>query len=242
MTKRILRLAPAVALLALGGCAPAPEVEPGPRPGTVAPTAVRAPARAAPVVPITYPRHGSGHWATTTGQPGGSGLRYRVLVETSIKGLDPDGFARQVTQTLDDPRGWRVPMRRVGPGSAADFTIYLATPGTRDRLCGHGRDGYTSCRNGDSVVLNVARWVKAVPGIAPAGYRQYMVNHEVGHRLGHGHELCPGQGRPAPVMQQQTLGLHGCTPWAWPRIDGRLYAGVSGQYADKSPPPDPGSN
>ena len=100
-------------------------------------------------------------------------------------------------------------------------------------------DGYTSCRNGDRVVLNVARWVEAVPGYGAslATYRQYMVNHEVGHRLGLGHERCPGRGRPAPVMQQQTLGLHGCTANAWPYPDGTdRYAGPVGAYNDKIPP------
>ena len=89
----------------------------------------------------------------------------------------------------------------------------------------------------------MARWVKGVPryGAPLSVYRQYLVNHEVGHRLGNGHERCPGQGRPAPVMQQQTLGLHGCRPHPWPYRDGERYSGPPGVYDDPIPPPDRGS-
>lgn len=218
--------------------------------------ATRTPSSAAaapPPVRITYPARGSRKWAAAPAQTGGPDghagqlMTYRVLVERDIKGVAPAAFADAVRATLAAPRGWTAGgkwrFRRVGPGQAYDFTLYLATPDTKDALCAGQPDGYTSCRNGGSVVLNVARWVKGIPdyGAGLATYRQYMVNHEVGHRLGHGHELCPGPGKPAPVMQQQTLGLHGCTPNPWPYRNGRLYAGRSGQYDDPVPAPDRGN-
>ncbi|MBE1580238.1 DUF3152 domain-containing protein [Amycolatopsis roodepoortensis] len=167
-------------------------------------------------------------------------LRYRLAVEADIAGVSVDDFTKTVELTLADPRGWtaggRWRLQRVGPDDPADFTIHLATPGTRDVLCGRP-DGYTSCRNGNNVVLNVARWANGVPGYgAPLTvYRQYMVTHEVGHRLGRGHEKCPVPGALAPVMQQQTLGLHGCAPNPWPYPDGKQHSGPSGEYDDPIP-------
>ncbi|MGK5741177.1 DUF3152 domain-containing protein [Micromonospora sp. URMC 103] len=248
---RALPLA-ALLLTVLAACAaPAAGRPPaGPPVGFVAPsTPVAAPprpTRSAPE-PVTYPADGGNRWqvaaAEPPGSPHGTGqlLRYRVAVERDIRGLSVPGFASDITRILDGPGGWTaggtLSLRRVGPGQSADFTIYLATPGTRDLLCQDVPDGYTSCRNGDRVVLNVARWVKGVPryGASLATYRTYMVNHEVGHRLGHGHERCPGRGRPAPVMQQQTLGLHGCTANALPYLHGERYTGSSGAYDDPIP-------
>lgn len=46
-------------------------------------------------------------------------------------------------------------------------------------------------------------------------YRTYVVNHEFGHALGHGHAKCPRPGGPAHIMQQQSLGTGQCYPYPW---------------------------
>jgi hypothetical protein len=82
-----------------------------------------------------------------------------------------------------------------------------------------------SCRVGRHVVLNADRWRlrgARLPGSLEQ-YRQMVLNHETGHWLGLGHEACPGRGRPAPVMQQQSKAMQGCAPNAWP-LDAELTA------------------
>ncbi|WP_433319004.1 DUF3152 domain-containing protein [Micromonospora sp. CA-269861] len=243
-----------VALLTGCGQPAAGQPATGPLPGAPA-TPTGRPSRppevrpsSAPVIPVSYPATGGNRWSVAPGEksPGratsGRLLRYRVAVERDIRGLPAADIATAITTTLNDPRGWTAGgawrLRRVGAGEPTDFTIYLATPGTRDTLCQDVPEGYTSCRNGGRVVLNVARWVKGVPGYGASldTYRQYMVNHEVGHKLGYGHERCPRRGRPAPVMQQQTLGLHGCAANAWPYPNGEVrYSGPVGAYDDEIP-------
>jgi hypothetical protein len=233
------------------GCAEA-GAHPASTPAFTAPSspaaAVEAPSPSiAPSPEISFPTDGDRRWRVAPGETGTAGrsgtlLRYRVVVEEGIEGVAPIEFADEVTAVLSDNRSWTTGgqwrLHRAGPGEQYDFTVYLATPGTRDVLCAMGTDRYTSCRNGDHVVLNVARWADGVPHWRKplADYRAYLINHEVGHRLYQGHELCPEPGGPAPVMQQQSLGLHGCTPNAWPYPNGRdRLAGPSGAYDDPLP-------
>lgn len=160
--------------------------------------------------------------------------RFRVAVERG-SGEEAAAFAAEVEATLGDRRGWvgggRLRLQRVsGAGSEpAHFTVFLATRETAAALC--ARDGtdirldgtpFTSCRVAGKAIINLDRWRMSAPPyvsyrVALAVYRQYVINHEVGHELGHSHEGCPRRGGPAPVMVQQTLSLRGCVPWAWPR-------------------------
>jgi hypothetical protein len=195
-----------------------------------------APPPATPPAPagVRVPARGRGTFTVATGDTGAVGrgqlLRYLVQVEDGI-GQTPAEFAAVVDRTLGDPRSWTAggewAFRRVADGQT-DFVITLASPETVDRLCYPlETKGYTSCRVGNRVVVNVARWLLAVPGFHGdlVTYRRYVVNHEVGHRLSQGHVSCPAKGGPAPVMLQQTLALQGCRPNAWPYVDGRLLTG-----------------
>ncbi|WP_433494329.1 DUF3152 domain-containing protein [Micromonospora sp. CA-248089] len=188
--------------------------------------------------PTGYPTAGPGTFAVVQGRSPVRGQegplrRYRVEVEHGT-GQDADGFAATVDAVLGDPRSWiasgDLRVQRVPEAAAADFTVYLATPVTSERMCAEGglrTDRYTSCRLPGRVVLNLARWMTAVPdyGAPLEVYRTYVINHEVGHEFGELHQACPEPGAPAPVMQQQTYGLDGCLPNAWPYVGGIRYEG-----------------
>jgi len=150
--------------------------------------------------------------------------RYLVEVEAGLDiGEDTVEFADFVARTLGDPHSWThggaISVQRVESGPVA-FRVALASPRTVDRYCAPlDTNGYTSCYDGRGrAMLNVLRWASGVPWYVDdlTTYRQYMVNHEVGHALGHHHAYCPRPGAPAPTMQQQTLGMQGCRRNAWP--------------------------
>lgn len=154
-------------------------------------------------------------------------VTYTVTTKGAVTS-DMNEFRTVVAATLNDARGWTrlgVAFERVDSGG--DFTVYLAEASqvpSFHPVC----DTETSCSIGRNVVINQTRWSGGAVAWSSAGgdlngYRQYVINHEVGHWLGHGHRTCGGAGQPSPLMQQQTLNLNSCTPNPWP-LSSEMYS------------------
>jgi hypothetical protein len=170
--------------------------------------------------PGTYQAAGKSVRPTTSA---GALIRYDVRGEKGLS-IDPDKAAALIQGILDDKRSWRGTGRwrfELTPvGQSATLHAYIVTPDTTDRLCApYLTRGEVSCQNGNRVVLNAKRWLLGVDsyGSDLTNYRRYLVNHEFGHALGKHHVDCPGPGRLAPVMMQQTKGLGACRKNPWPQ-------------------------
>ncbi len=165
------------------------------------------------IVPGTSPQVGEGTTKAFT---------YTVEVEDGVDttGFGGDeGFASMVSETLANPKSWthnpQFAFTRVDADSGVepDFRISLTSPMTVREGCGYDIPLEASCYNPvfegqPRVFLNEARWVRgAVPFQGDVGsYRQYLINHEVGHAIGYQrHEQCADNGELAPIMMQQTF-------------------------------------
>jgi hypothetical protein len=164
------------------------------------------------IVPGAEPQVGQGTTKVFT---------YTVEVEDGIDTTSfggDDGFARMVSQTLNNPKSWTHNPQFAfvhADGGKPDFRVSLTTPATAHDGCGYEIPIETSCYNPSyapdrqpRVFINEARWVRgAVPFQGDVGsYRQYLINHEVGHAIGYQrHEPCDENGGLAPVMMQQTF-------------------------------------
>lgn len=160
----------------------------------------------------------------------GRKIRYRVDVEKGL-GLDGALFAKAVQETLNDERSWAhggaMTFERISSGEP-EFVITLASPGTTADWCAKSGLDTTvdnvSCDSAstDRVMINAYRWAQGSETYGDKAmfpYRQMLINHEVGHRLGYGHVTCRTPGALAPVMQQQTKSLDvdgiQCKPNPW---------------------------
>ena len=173
----------------------------------------------------------------TASESGNGVITYTYCVASRGEVGDLTEFANMVFSTLNDPRGWPragvIFQENEGADpntdpNACSMTLTLAAADQMTSFSTECSDEY-SCRVGNDVIINVDRWNNATEGWRNAGgtverYRTMVINHEVGHRLGHlDNELtCPAVNQPAPLMQQQSMDLLGCVPNEWP-LDEELW-------------------
>ncbi|MEU3093429.1 DUF3152 domain-containing protein [Streptomyces sp. NPDC006967] len=187
--------------------------------------------------PLGATRAGGGTFYAIPGidkAPGkGQKITYRVDVEQGL-GLDGELFAEAVHRTLNDNRSWAHngarTFERVHSGRV-DWVITLAGSRTTADWCAKSgldtTEDNVSCDSAatERVMINAYRWAQGSEtyGDDIHGYRQMLINHEIGHRLGFNHVTCDKDGDLAPVMQQQTKFLDhdgiSCrpNPWAYPK-------------------------
>lgn len=173
----------------------------------------------------------------TAEQSGAQATKMTYCVATNGDVGDKAAFANTVDRVLNDSRGWPragVVFQQVDDG--CDVTVTLAAPEKLPTYSTYCSSEY-SCRVGADVIINKKRWDGAVDhwfqeGGTLAGYRTMVINHEVGHALGHldNEQPCGGAGQAAPLMQEQSMFLNGCTINQWP-LDGELWSTFAGSPA-----------
>ncbi|MBP7594498.1 DUF3152 domain-containing protein [Candidatus Neomicrothrix sp.] len=141
--------------------------------------------------------------------------------EARVGDLSDEAFAEQALATLNDPRGWGQAGFTFRSDPSSKYRVVLAEPAEVDELClPLVTGGRVSCQNDNVVAINANRWRNATDDWDKSkdAYRQYVVNHEVGHLIGQFHPAnrCPRPGEPEAVMAQQTKGLEGCQGNPWP--------------------------
>jgi hypothetical protein len=181
-----------------------------------------------PVAPAPVP--------TTTTQavpPASKIITYSVSLDGNVS-VPLAEFGALADQTLNDPRGWYradVGFQQVAENGQMQLVLAEAS-----RLPSYSPvcSAQWSCQPGYSglVVINVDRWLGGTDSWAATGlplrdYQHMVINHEVGHFLGHrdNETVCSAPGALAPIMQQQSMDLRGCQLNPWP-LDSELWVTV----------------
>ena len=148
---------------------------------------------------------------------GGDSAEYTYAFDRSI----PASMQTFITSTIQDSRGWRGKgyyFQQSATKQAADIIFYLKS--NEDITAMFTMDGFSVCytvEGKSKIYINQKNW--DTPPSAFTGsketYRQYVVQHEVGHALGMGHEKPQTENAQCHPMYQQTRGTTKCLPNPW---------------------------
>lgn len=156
---------------------------------------------------------------------------YHVQTHQSISVEEATHFRQMVFNTLNDKRSWGIPFYEVAldtllqlPKQEA-FIIRLTPKTVLNQKYKEFSEQQLSVANmADRVIdINHCRWTEACPNqsqLPLEQYQQYVIQHEVGHMMGKAHptpsQLAQVTQQHAPIMMQQTLGIHDFHPNPWP--------------------------
>jgi hypothetical protein len=154
--------------------------------------------------------------------PSGDVIRYSVRTNGQVS-TSLEDFSAKVAETLNDEHGWKGAGVSFEEVDNSDTLVIVLSEAdllpTFDEEC----TPQWSCRVGVFAVINDNLWSQASAAWNDAGlslrdYQHMVINHEVGHLLGHfdNESTCAAPGDPAPLMQQQSMDLQGCTFNPWP--------------------------
>lgn len=148
-------------------------------------------------------------------------IHYCTSVRGVSESLIPELDAK-LKSTYADSRGWSLSglVRFEKVDSGCELRVWLSSA---DQMPSFGAicDSIWSCTVSPSVIINYDRWTQTSPAWQASNgnledYRSMVINHETGHWFGFNHSYCGGAGQAAPVMQQQSIDLQGCTFNPWP--------------------------
>jgi hypothetical protein len=166
-------------------------------------------------------------------------MKDKIVVMSPVVSYRLDGFTEAegkfIERVLGDPRGWKrlgYRFRRYKVGPRSGELGFVATKTEPSELKRRFKDipklsnlSVTDMRASPrQIYFHAGNW-KSPPsayGGSRHKYRQYLVNHEVGHVLDRGHVKPGGAGAACPLMYQQSKGTRGvCTPYSWPTARSR---------------------
>lgn len=148
------------------------------------------------------------------------------FTSVGVPSADEKEFRDTVVKILNDPRGWKKYGYRFYESPNAD-SINIRLESAAEALCGFPN---LSCwrKNHKDIIINYDNWMGKSKSKLPIDrYRNYVINHEVGHALGHSHNKCPIEeckkrnmiDCPASIMQQMSRGpdvIKPCIESDWP--------------------------
>lgn len=131
-------------------------------------------------------------------------------------------FFELTVNVLENNRGWQqcgLIFQFVDTMKQAHLCITLVKNQVIRKLCEFDQLSCAFTDGSGQCFINFERWKDGSRDslMSLEQYRSYLINHEIGHLLGLGHDReCIAPEMYAPAMMPQTLGTRGCRPNCWP--------------------------